>query len=549
MNVKKYGLYLFYAPGVKLAQEGLGRHLLEFLKATKNPSYNIEFIIACPSWMLKMLEELLHSDGLKLKDFTILCPKKQPILLQIHAFLLSRKKKYTGGKFFSNLKNSIKVKLHNTFDEFQNKIAATRNIWLLLFITIISMPFLFLALVALGLYKILQLVRHICIEITAKMFNHKLLNKTKIKFNAAVFNPKNLPILTNFYQKIENEEANAVLKMINAYKDVNAWYCPTAFWSSFLGIEKPKLMCVPDVVLSNFPIGFCGIGGDRFLNSFNQISENIKKTHYFVTYSNDVKYSTLVNKYNIDPNNIFNIHHGANCLDELIFIADKNYAGDSKKNLQTTTLCKNIFINCASKVMHNFSNKDVKFIFYASQFRPNKNVITLLKAYNYLLKQRYIQHKLILTGNIDVLPEIKAFIKDNNLYNDVICLHGISAQELASCYYLADLSVNPSLSEGGCPFTFTESLSVDTPVVMADIAVTREVLNNDDMNQYTFFNPYDYKDMANRIEWALNNTEFLLSQQKPFFNEIKKRTWDNVVNDYIKVLDNISLTNQNQNIN
>jgi glycosyltransferase involved in cell wall biosynthesis len=47
-----------------------------------------------------------------------------------------------------------------------------------------------------------------------------------------------------------------------------------------------------------------------------------------------------------------------------------------------------------------FDSGDVKFIFYASQFRPNKNVLSLLRAYDHLRKQRYIAHKLILTGII-----------------------------------------------------------------------------------------------------------------------------------------------------
>jgi len=47
---------------------------------------------------------------------------------------------------------------------------------------------------------------------------------------------------------------------------------------------------------------------------------------------------------------------------------------------------------------------------------------------------------------------------------------------IAACYKLADLAVNPSLSEGGFPFTFTEALSVGTPVVMARIPVTEEII-------------------------------------------------------------------------
>ena len=49
------------------------------------------------------------------------------------------------------------------------------------------------------------------------------------------------------------------------------------------------------------------------------------------------------------------------------------------------------------------------------------------------LKRRYIGHKLVLTGHPDVLPEVGQFIRDRDLQNDVLCLHDLSAQQLATC--------------------------------------------------------------------------------------------------------------------
>jgi glycosyltransferase involved in cell wall biosynthesis len=186
-------------------------------------------------------------------------------------------------------------------------------------------------------------------------------------------------------------------------------------------------------------------------------------------------------------------------------------------------------------------NTDLRFIFYASQLRPNKNIISLLRAYDHLLKRRFIGHKLFLTGNPRELDEIVEFIADNNLQNDVLCLHGLSEQELAACYHLADLAVNPSLSEGGCPFTFTEALSVGTPVVMARIPVTEEVIIDRALRELMCFDPYNWKDMANKIEWALQNRELLLSRQLPVYEKLAQRTWRNVVDEYVAILDQISM--------
>ena len=254
------------------------------------------------------------------------------------------------------------------------------------------------------------------------------------------------------YRMMEEAEARLLLKDINSRKDVSAWYAPTAFWPYFSRIKAPRLTCVPDVVLWESPVGFSSVGGDRTLQTFGLVRAAIEGSDHFVTYRDHVKYRTLVERYQVSPGAIDVVPHGADRLDNLITLS-----GFPDSKASTDALCVNLF-HCA---LHNaigtrqasiFDSGDVEFIFYASQIRPNKNVMTLLRAYEHLLKRRYIGHKLVLTGHPNSLPEVARFIRDRNLQNDVLCLHGLSTQQLAACYRLADLAVNPSLSEGGCPF-------------------------------------------------------------------------------------------------
>jgi glycosyltransferase involved in cell wall biosynthesis len=178
-------------------------------------------------------------------------------------------------------------------------------------------------------------------------------------------------------------------------------------------------------------------------------------------------------------------------------------------------------------------------LFYASQFRPNKNLVMLLEAYRYLLRERFIHHKLILTGDPTLYPPVLDFVRRYGLSKEVLFLHGLTTPELAACYYLADLAVNPSLSEGGCPFTLTEALSVDTPVVMARIPVTEEVIQDPILQEMMLFDPYDYKDASSRIEWALKNRDALLSVQREVYAKLQKRTWRDVVDEYVAILDRL----------
>ena len=176
-----------------------------------------------------------------------------------------------------------------------------------------------------------------------------------------------------------------------------------------------------------------------------------------------------------------------------------------------------------------------------SQFRPSKNVLNLLTAYHHLLKERYVGHKLILTGNPWDMPGINEFIRDHNLANDVLCLPGLTVPE--GSRHATSWRIWPStlsFSEGGGPFTFGEALSVGTPVVMARIAVTEEVITDPELQAMMLFDPYVWQDMADRIEWALENRDGLRAAQIDAYKVISLRTWDNVVADHIDILNRIS---------
>ncbi|EFC2708987.1 glycosyltransferase family 4 protein, partial [Escherichia coli] len=156
------------------------------------------------------------------------------------------------------------------------------------------------------------------------------------------------------------------------------------------------------------------------------------------------------------------------------------------------------------------------------------------------LKEKFWGHKLILTCGSDHLSSISNFIKENRLEYDVLFLHGLSIQELAALYKRADLAVNPTLSEGGCPFTFTEALSVGTPVIMSRIPVAEEVLTDPALQEMTFFDPLDWKCLADKILWAVDNLDELKTVQMQTYNQLIQRNWEDVVNEHIDALDAIA---------
>ncbi|WP_156435041.1 glycosyltransferase [Bradyrhizobium lablabi] len=533
--MRTFGIYLAYPPALDLRAQGLGRHLAEFLKEAETCP-TARFVIACPSWMRKSLDDLLEGVGISPDAFEIIGPKDEPMFLKLYQLYQDYIQRARRQSRVLRLFRILKRQFARNVARAEGLLVTTRSGLLLASLALLALPFVVMALAAIAVSSVAALFG----AVWPKLARSRLFRRYSNAVVRVTTQPKASSTTVRLYRLMEEAEARLLLKHINSRKDVSAWYAPTAFWPQFNRIEAPRLTCVPDVVLSESPVGFSSVGGDRFLQNFGLVEATIEGGDHFVTYSEHIKYRTLVERYQISPGAIDVVPHGANRLDDLIAVS-----GFPDNKAATKAFCVNLFRLALNKAIgtqqaFNFDSGDVEFIFYASQFRPNKNVMTLLRAYEHLLKRCYVGHKLVLTGHPDTLPEIARFIRDRNLQNDVLCLHGLSAQELAACYQLADLAVNPSLSEGGCPFTLTEALSVGTPVVMGRIAVTEEVVTDPDLQSLMLFDPYDWEDMAARIEWALQNKESLLERQLKLYERLAERSWKTVVNEYVAILDRIS---------
>lgn len=539
--MKRFGIYLAYAPGIDLRHEGLGRYLAAFLKGAAGRD-DVKFTLICPSWTKKALHELFLSEGVEEDVFEIVSPPGIPMILRGYEGYIARKKKLKK----MSLKERIAKKLFHWKAVFASKVEdrlisvdsysgvfrlAIEALVLFILALLFSPVLILLPLYALQL-KITVVVRRLLRPV------RKVVNRLR----KAVGAPKEDAFVLRLYQRLEQVESDRMLQIVNKMTDVKAWYSPTAFWPAFNNIKAPRLMCVPDVVLSDFPIGFSEVGGERFLKVYERVEAAIHGGQHFVTYSKNVKWETLVERYALKPSAISVVYHAPNDLSGNVAVRGLSDTEAASRNYCTTLFKRALKKASNYSYASTFFNGDAKFIFYASQFRPNKNIISLLKAYQYLLRNDLIRHKLVLTGHAEGFLTVKDYIRDNYLENDVLCMHGLTVQELAACYKLADLAVNPSLSEGGCPFTFTEALSVSTPVVMARIPVTEEVLVDPELQTLTLFNPYDWKDIADRIQWGILNRDQLLAVQMNAYELLSKRNWTDVVNEHIEILDRISRT-------
>ena len=496
---------------------------------------DVRFTIVGPSWSREMLQQLFEAEQVSEERFEIITPQGKPYALR--CFELWSEFRSASRKEFNLMQRS-----GNAMEAFMAllwKRQTTRAVSIYNPMTLL----LFLCEVVTTIALLLPLGL-LVLPLLLSIFLHRLLKPLRIhlgkfvhRFSNILISPQSDAWVLRLYDEMQRVEVQRMQKEIDEISGIRAWYCPTAFWPSFNNIKAPRLMCVPDVVLADFPVGFSSIGGDQLLKSFEKITHTIREGDHFITYSDSVKWETLVDRHLVSASKVSVIQHAPSDLSRWIKVNGLPDAEASCRHYCQTLLLTALQRSTNPNYSKTFYNGNVQFLFYASQFRPNKNVLTLLRAYEYLLRKRYITHKLFLTGNPAHTPEVGNFVLTHRLENDVLFLPGLSAPELAACYKLASLAVNPSLSEGGCPFTFTEALSVDTPVVMARIPVAEEVLTAPELQEVTFFDPYDWQDLASRIEWALENREELLKVQRKTYAKLSKRTWTDVAAEYLHLLD------------
>ena len=531
--MKKYGIFIAYAPDMDLRTEGLGRYLAAFLKAATAKG-DCHFSVLCPSWSRPALIDLCVEAGIQEHSYALLGPSRTPALLRLHKFLRRpktlEKKQRRSGWFVSRIYPAAVAHA----EWLKERIASARSFpalfgWLA-YAALLALPAT-MALLA------IRLARKTA-GITFRRLKQAPRRIWRVLKRLPIALPSNIPF--RLYEGMIARETALMIEAGNACGDIAAWYTPAAFWPNVNELKAPVLTCVPDVVMTEFPAGFSEIGGDPMFHSYQTVASTLRASKNFVTYSEHIKRDTLVQRFGIDPMAVRIVHHAPNDLSGPIKVT-----GFPDNEATSRTYAKSLLLGAIRKASNvgygsTFGNPEVKFLFYASQFRPSKNVMTLLRAYEWLLRNRRIGHKLILTGRGDY-GSVKAFLDERKLGADVLCLHALTEPELSACYSLADLAVNPSLSEGGMPFTFTEALSVGTPAIMGNIEVTREILTDSALCEASLFDPYDWRAVADKIEWALNHLDGLYTQQRRFYDDVlSKRSWHDVVDEHVAILDEMA---------
>lgn len=541
-----------YAPSLNkfsLKQEGLGRYSTLLINALLDNDHSV--VIACPKYCVEAVEELLEDLNSKKEKVVIVSSKKNPVALRLINIWKKRKKK--GEKH-----SKITKKLIRVISKLLTYILTEKSIIRLSIVGfILSMAGLLLGIagviggVVFGIiFSFLFLILFAFKRIIRKIHGLKgssLGNKLvcfykKIK---KAYVHEGLKIR----ERMRMDAMEGTLKRIEQMKDKpDIWYSPTAFWPEFNRISGKKVICAPDLVTVEFAEGF---SKGRLSFSTAQTRTALEEGMYFVTYSKYIAEQLLMNKLGKNINQIQVIPHAMNDMLQYLDIKNTFKLGVYNYDINEHFAKNVVFPGMVGKnigmqqYLGTFSFGDMRYIFYPSQIRENKNIWMLIKVYERLLRERKVSVKLILTCDINQEPELKKYIYAKRLQYDVLFFKSVSSQQLAALYMCAQLVVTPTLYEGGFPFTFGEGMSVGTPSIMSNIPQVIEVLE-----QYNFlsqaekwiFDVYDEGDLERKLYYALEHIDELSKEQEELYDILNQRTWKDVGLEYLSYFENVILS-------
>jgi glycosyltransferase involved in cell wall biosynthesis len=527
------GLVIAWPPQVLSSSEGLAR-LLSFLIRGGIES-GAKVMIVCPEWSRKELYHLLKDAEIPIaKDrIEILSTGQIPPVLTLHSMFLRwaskpRRTSFMERFFFWSGERVSDIIVW---------IAGTSS-WIVLTIAIIAGILVSPIIIIVG---ILYVVMKTILKYAYKNRMPKIEKKVKSvsqplqAFRSDLF-------ARRIFDAINERELTKLAELARTQTSVNSWLIPTPFWPNLVKQLPRKVVVCPDSVISEFPVGFeIDVFGSRMVERRGLIKESLDAANHLITYSNYVKTTHLEDKFAIPDEKISVIPHGYLTLENSLNILKpfKMLSPREQDDFCLQIVHEYLRASASDPYLRNFNFSGVRFLLYTSQVRPSKNIRTLIRAFHRLLHNKHEPLKLILTCNPNEDPLSMQLVSTLGLERDVLFLTNIPTRVMAALYHLSVVAVNPTMFEGGFPFTFSEAYSVGTPSIMSRIPVVEEYITDPHLQDTMLFDPYNVDEMVDRILWALHNRQELFNIQQPVYNQLQNRSWSQVAQEYMDVLDHI----------
>ena len=522
---KNFGIIVSYPPEVLYGSHGIPHLIMNIIKGARNNGYFIT--IVAPEWSRKELETLLKENiDENYDNIRVITTERIPPILQVRQNLLRLLKSVKKGSFLSLIFQDLQNKIEKALVRSYGSHKWTHFLFAGVF-TLIYSPFL-------GIYLV---------ERYSKKKQERDKGSFKLELSdiyERLTDPKELSKLFYLNQRIfwelldqENQKIVEITKTQS--KIISNWLITTPFSPELVKNIRNSTVICPDVIIRDFAVGFERDDfGEMILARKDQIRNSLHYADKIICFSNYVKDDQIFASFGKFYEKISVISHGHINLSEELNIIKPFQSMNKIEKFDLTTQIINTYTRkkVADEYVANFHFSGTRFLFYSSQIRPSKNIPALIKALHQLLHHKYEPVKLVLTGNPNI-KSISELVSDLGLQRDIIFLPDIPTKVMAALYHQAVLAVNPTLFEGGFPFTFSEAYSVGTPSVMSCIPVVEEYIPYPDLKKVMLFDPHNIDEMVERIYWGMHHRNELLDLQKPLYEKLKKRSLNQMAQDYV----------------
>lgn len=176
--------------------------------------------------------------------------------------------------------------------------------------------------------------------------------------------------------------------------------------------------------------------------------------------------------------------------------------------------------DCKLYVKNTFGVND-PYILYIGGFSLRKNALGLIKAFSKVHKDLNKPYKLLVGGPLkDEGEKLSAFVKENNLQDEIIFCGYLEDDILPILYSGCDAFVYPSFYEGfGLPPL--EAMSCKAPVITSNLTSIPEVTGDNAI----LINPYDISELENALVTLLNDEALKATLSEKGYLRSLEFTW------------------------
>ena len=281
----------------------------------------------------------------------------------------------------------------------------------------------------------------------------------------------------------------AIPYYLKRYK-IDVFYSGDTYLS--MKTKVPTLLVCHDVAYKHYPKHIKKIHLDYYENNFAKFH---KRADHIVAVSEFTR-QDIIKIYNLNP--------------------DKVTVGHNS----TPKGFKPFSPNEKIEIKKKLTNGQAYFI-YVGSLHPRKNVVNLIKAFDYFKKQNNTNHKLVLVGRMAWKNEELQEVFTTTEYRDDIIFTGhVSNEDLPKYLAAADILTYVSVFEGfGIPIL--EGMSSGTPVITSNVSSMPEVAGDAAL----LIDPHNPESIAEGMWKVVSNSEFRDDLITKGYERVKVFSW------------------------